>query len=78
MICIIPLSFAATQNELHDFSPDKEPLMSMLEGEIQAMYMCKPGEWGLAVHVCNVHRFAVHSACLCLCVYILNVSSATL
>ena len=38
------LSFAATKNELHDFSPAKEPLLSMLEGEIQAMYMCKPGE----------------------------------
>lgn len=36
-------SFAATKNELHEFSPSKEPLLSMLEGEIQAMYMCKPG-----------------------------------
>lgn len=34
--------FAATRNELHDFDPAKEPLLSMLEGEIQAMYMCKP------------------------------------
>lgn len=51
LICIFPLSFAATQNELHDFSPDKEPLLSMLEGEIQAMYMCKPGGWGLHVYL---------------------------
>ena len=41
-------SFAATKNELHEFSPTKEPLLSMLEGEIQTMYMCKPGE-GLSV-----------------------------
>ena len=39
-----PSSFAATKNELHDFSPDREPLLSMLEGEVQAMYVHKPGE----------------------------------
>ena len=37
-------SFASTKDELHEFAPDKEPLSSMLDGEIQAMYMCKPGE----------------------------------
>ena len=37
-------SFASTKNELHDFAPDKEPLLSMLEGEIQAMYRSKPGK----------------------------------
>jgi len=36
--------FASTKDELHEFAPDKEPLSSMLDGEIQAMYMCKPGE----------------------------------
>jgi Ras-related protein Rab-1A len=34
--------FAVTKNELHEFSPHKEPLLSMLDGEIQPMYMCKP------------------------------------
>ena len=44
LLCFLLFSsFAATKNELHDFSPDKEPLLSMLEGEIQTMYMCKPG-----------------------------------
>ena len=42
-VCLF-YSFAATKNELHEFSPTKEPLLSMLEGEIQTMYMCKPGE----------------------------------
>jgi len=37
-------SHVATENELHEFSPDKEPLLSMLEGDIQPMYMDKPGE----------------------------------
>ena len=37
------VSHEATENELHVFSPDKEPLLSMLEGDIQPMYMCKPG-----------------------------------
>ena len=46
-VCLF-YSFAATKNELHEFSPTKEPLLSMLEGEIQTMYMCKPGE-GLSV-----------------------------
>ena len=36
-------SFAAKISGLHHFAPDKEPLSSMLEGEIQPMYMCKPG-----------------------------------
>jgi len=44
-------SFVATKNELHDFSPDKEPLLSMLEGEIQAMYMCKPGEYPIHIQL---------------------------
>ena len=48
-------SFAATKNELHDFSPDKEPLLSMLEGEIQAMYLCKPGELGGVCVFYTVH-----------------------
>ena len=38
-------SHVATENELHQFSPNKEPLQSMLEGEIQAMYLYKPGRW---------------------------------
>lgn len=33
---------AVPREELHDFAPDKEPLLSMLEGEIQAMYLDKP------------------------------------
>jgi hypothetical protein len=37
-------SFASTKDELHDFAPDKEPLLSMLEGDVQPMYMCKPGK----------------------------------
>lgn len=54
------LSFAATKKELHDFSPDKEPLLSMLEGEIQAMYMCKPGrcDW-LGCHTVGILGYHV-------------------
>ena len=39
-----PPSHAVPREELHDFAPDKEPLLSMLEGEIQAMYLDKPCE----------------------------------
>ncbi|KAL5500801.1 hypothetical protein EMCRGX_G012406 [Ephydatia muelleri] len=33
--------YAVPKEDLHDFAPDKEPLQSMLEGEIQAMYLDK-------------------------------------
>ena len=61
-----PHSFAATKKELHEFSPDKEPLQSMLEGEIPAMYMCKPGE--LAGGGCGSGRLET-SVVLVLCSY---------
>ena len=41
---LLVYSFASTKDELHDFAPDKEPLLSMLEGDVQPMYMCKPGK----------------------------------
>ncbi len=49
-VCVC-CSHVATENELHVFSPDKEPLLSMLEGEIQPMFMCKPGEKNLVILV---------------------------
>ena len=48
-------SFAAKTSDLHDFSPDKEPLSSMLDGEIQPMFMCKPGNI-ISVHYENVFK----------------------
>jgi hypothetical protein len=35
--------YAAKAENLHTFAPTKEPLLSMLEGDIHSMYMCKPG-----------------------------------
>ena len=47
-------SFASTKDELHDFAPDKEPLLSMLEGDVQPMYMCKPGK-GISLSHTHTH-----------------------